>query len=530
MRICLISREYPPDTGWGGIATFAYHLAQGLSQLGHDVEVVSLADAEEKTTLDGAVRVHRVKPLAILGNLGTLTLFVPYSRYVMCTTSALWRKFLELHTAKPFDVVDTPELLAEGLFPAFTKALPLVIRLYTPHSKFMADQLNNVTLNFDNQLVAMLERIAMLNADAITSPSEDLADFVTSDLNYPRDLISIVRNPIDTDAFSPDGLRALGQTDKLKVLFVGRLEERKGITYLVNAIPEILKACPNTEFIIIGADTDHAKGERRSVLRELKEILKHSNALESTTFISRVPLDELATYYRSADICVVPSIYDNSPYTCLEAMACGRPVIGTTSGGTKEYVTDQVCGIIVPPRDTDALKDAIIRLLKDNALREQMGRNARQRAVEKFGRQHIAMETLSIYETAKRKFSEKQATLYLKNLDHALADASVFMYSLDKQVYDMLYQQSWRFRIRHWWLLASSRPQLLMAKVCLKIVRAFAKLFGGASHNQSGLVAWLEQQVADKQQEPMDILLEAAGRKTSKETPVSCDEKKSKVT
>lgn len=518
MRICLISREYPPDTGYGGIATFTRHLAHGLKEIGNEVVVVSLTEGKARVQDDNGVTVHRVEPLAIPGDLGAVAYCMPYSRYVMKTTAALWQKFFELHEAKPFDVIDTPELLAEGVYPAVTKVAPLAVRLYTPHSKFMAEQLHNVTATFDHQFVAMLERIAMAAADAVTSPSEDLADFVAEDVGIDRNQIVLIRNPIDPDVFSPDGPTALPMDEgRLRVLFVGRLEERKGITYLVQAIPEILKACPETEFVIIGADTVNANGGQRSVLAELRDFLARSRVIDRVKFISRVPLDELPNYYRSADVCVVPSVYDNSPYTCLEAMSCGRPVVGTSGGGTKEYVTHGECGIIVPPRDSEALKDAIITLLKDGRTRLRMAENSRRRVLEKFQRKQIAKETQALYEEARRNFSRKTKTLYLRDANHALSDAGVMIYGFDKMLYDMLYQQSFRFRIRHWWLLGTARPRLLMARALLRLARAMGGGTASQSASKPGLVQWLERQISEKQEEPLTQLMErTASRRESK--------------
>lgn len=503
MRVCLISREYPPETGWGGIATFTRHLAHGLRELDHQVEVISLAEGDAKIVNDDGVIVHRVKPFVIPGDLGAVSMCMPYSRYVLKTTAALWQKFLELHEANPFDVVDTPELLAEGLYPAVTRVAPLVIRLYTPHSKFIAEQLHNVTANFDHQFVASLERVAMLSADALTSPSSDLADFVSEDLHYDRGRIRLIPNPIDPVAFSPQGEKALPEPEATRVLFVGRLEERKGINYLVQAIPGILQACPNTEFVIIGADTQNSQGGQRSVLADLRDYLQRHRVIDRVKFISRVPLNELAAYYRSADVCVVPSVYDNSPYTCLEAMACGRPVVGTSGGGTKEYVLDGECGIIVAPRDVEALREAIITLVKDGRMRARMGENARNRVLQKFQRKQIAAETLALYKEAQAGFTASKQLLYLKPADHALSDAAVLMYSFDKMIYDLLYQQSWRFRLRHWGRLITSRPRLMAAKVLLKVTRGLTAPLIPKSKPQPALIRWLEDQVATKQEEPL---------------------------
>jgi glycosyltransferase involved in cell wall biosynthesis len=502
MRICLISREYPPETGYGGIATFTRHLAHGLKEIGNDVVVISLAETTPKVVDDDGVTVHRVLPFIVPGDLGAVAMCMPYSRYVLKTTAALWQKFIELHEDKPFDIVDTPELLAEGIYPAVTKVAPLCIRLYTPHSKFIAEQLHNVSASFDHQFVAMFERVAMLSADAITSPSDDLADFVSEDLNFPREQIALIRNPIDPDIFSPDGEAALPPAEGLRVLFVGRLEERKGISYLVQAIPEILKQCPDTEFVIIGADTINSSGGQRSVLADLRDFLNRSRVLDRVKFISRVPLDELPKYYRSADVCVVPSVYDNSPYTCLEAMSCGRPVVGTSGGGTKEYVTDGECGIIVPPRDSEALKDAITLLLKDGRMRLRMSENARRRVLEKFQRKQVARETQTLYEQARASFRAKQKTLYLKPADHALSDAAVFLYSYDKMIYDLLYQKSYRFRLRHWWKLGTARPRLLAAKVMLQLARGIYGKISPKTAPTPAFVQWLEKQVSEKQEQP----------------------------
>ncbi len=499
MRICLISREYPPDTGWGGIATFANHLALGLTALGHEVEVVSLARDGARTVVQDGIRVHRVEPHQIDGDLGATALCMPYSRYVIRTCSALWKKFHEIHRANPFDVVDSPELLAEGLIPAVTKAAPLVIRLYTPHSKFIAEQLHNVTASYDHQFVAMLERVAMLSADAITSPSDDLADFVSADLNYPREAIRIVRNPIDPQQFSPVGPRAIASDGRPIVLFVGRLEERKGIGYLVEAIPAVAEIIPEVRFVIVGDDTNNAAGQR-SVLAELKESIRRRKCERFVEFLPRVPLMELPNYYRSADICVVPSVYDNSPYTCLEAMSCGKPVIGTSSGGTREYMIHGQSGIIIPPRDPDSIANALIGLLKSEQERTRLGENARARVLEKFDRKEIARQMLEIYQDARVSYERrKEMSLYRKPPAEALPDADALLYSHDAMIYNLLYAQSFRFRLKHWWTLITKRPRLLLAKVFVKAARSACALSGMRPDQAPTIVRQMEEEIRIKQ-------------------------------
>ncbi len=507
MRVCLISREYPPETGFGGIATFVRHLAHGLKELGHEVEVVSLAKEQERRVEDDGVIVHRVLPFKIDGELDKVNRCMPYSRYVMLTTIALWRKFYQLHRERPFDVADSPELLAESLYASVLRVVPLVIRLYTPHSKFMAENLHNTAATFDHMFVAMLERLAMTSADVLTSPSVDLAEFVSADLNYPISNIHIIQNPIDPVEFSPSGPRAIGENGKKNVLFVGRLEERKGIQFLIDAVPEVMRQCPDAHFVVIGDDTVNASGGQRSVLADLRTALHRSDCLRHVTFIPRIPLTELPAYYRSADVSVIPSLYDNSPYTCLEAMACGRAVVGTSGGGTPEYVGD--AGIIVPPRDSSALAQSIVKLLKDANYRQRLGTSARTRVLEKFQRKKIAEETVRLYELAAERFKASRKVLYLRNPDEALPDAAVMLYCFDRMLYNLLYQESWRFRLSYWWHHAAHRPRLLAAKILLAGIRVSLKLVGMKGRSPA-VVKWLEQKVSAGKEDPLAVIRASA--------------------
>jgi Glycosyltransferase len=425
----------------------------------------------------------------------------------MQSTSALWKKFLQLHSEKPFDVVDTPELLAEGLIPAVTRCAPLLIRLYSPHSKFIAERFHNVTPSFDHLFVATLERVAMLSADVLTSPSDDLAEYVSGDLNYPRENIKIVYNPIDPKEFSPEGTVALPSDGRLTVLFVGRLEGRKGIKYLIDAVPETVAAYPNVRIVVLGDDTNNGEGQR-SVKAELEKSLKEHGCSKHVEFVDRVPLSELAAYYRSADICIVPSLYDNSPYSCLEAMSCGKPVIGTSSGGTREYIVDGESGIIIPPRDSKAISEALVSLLTNQEERERLGRNARTRVMEKFQRLEIARQTAELYESACRHFvTHRQSRLYLKDSSQALQDANELMYAFDKMLGDFLYQYSWRARMRHWLELVKHRPRLLVAKVLVRASKVAARITG----RQPGWVGRLQKEIESRQAVRWDDELQAVG-------------------
>lgn len=479
MRICLISREFPPDTGWGGIATFVHDLALGLSEIGHEVEVVALAaDNLTRVVEYEGVRVHRVSSGSRLEDLQRLLTVMPYSHSLLKQLWSLWERFLVIHEEKPFDVVEVPEMFGEGHLVAISKAAPLVVRLYTPHFKFIEEKLHNITAAFDHQFIALLERTTMLLADVVTSPSEDLRDYVCENIGYPPEKVVIVRDPVNTSKFCPEGSRALPNDGRLTVLFAGRLEARKGIYFLMEAIPKVVSVFPNVRFVIVGRDTNTGAG-KKSVLAQLKRLLKQSGCTAYVEFISAVPNSEMPAIFRSADICVVPSLYDNAPFTCLEALSTGKPVIGTLAGGMKEYIVHGYSGLVVAPADAEALAQALLDLLMDNNKRLSFGQFARQHVLANFDRKEIARQSVQLYELAKANFaSSKQYAFYRHEQDSLLPSTVRLAAAYDKMLYDMLYAYSWRFRLTHWAHMLKDRPRLTAAKAITYLGRPIVKLFG----------------------------------------------------
>jgi glycosyltransferase involved in cell wall biosynthesis len=450
MRVCLISREYPPDTGWGGIGTVMFHLGHGLVKRGHDVHVVSLTGTKPGAPAEGGPTIHRIPPQRLSTRNGLFNFLMPVTRPMLEETSALWTKFLELHQQKPFDVIECPEHFADGIFPAVARIAPLVVRLHTPHSKLVKERFHNFEPTFDHRMLTILERVAMLTADVLVSPSEDLAGYVAADLNLPLDRIRIVRNPVDEQKFTPEGDKSPEIGGGTTVLFVGRLEARKGIHHLIRAVPTVLRTCPEARFVIIGADTQTAAGHG-SVLAELKSLLAEHGGEQAVTFIPHIPLEQLPAYYRAADVCVLPSLYENAPMTAIEAMSCGKSVVASAAGGTKEYVKHEECGLVTPVGDEEALAQALIKLIKDPALRDTFGKNARARVLEDLTIDKMVERSLHLYELAASKFSARsENTLYPAEPDHLNSDLMSLIASLDKRLYEMMFSYSLRFRLQHW--------------------------------------------------------------------------------
>ena len=183
-------------------------------------------------------------------------------------------------------------------------------------------------------------------------------------------------------------------------------------------------------------------------------------------------------------------------------MACGRAVIGTSAGGTREYIVHGDSGIIIPPRDTDAIVESLLSILSNDAERQRLAVQARKRVLEKFQRKEIARQTVELYELARQRFCPDSG-MYLKDSSSFMTDAELIMYSFDKMLYDLLYQESIAFRFRHWAKLGMRRPRLLGAKIVLRFAQKFCSVFLAKHEPSSAALAKFEEEIKDKQKRAM---------------------------
>ncbi|MBU3749352.1 MAG: glycosyltransferase [Mycobacterium sp.] len=214
--------------------------------------------------------------------------------------------------------------------------------------------------------------------------------YLREECHYPDRKIRIVRNGVDPNSFDIHGgrnaLEEFGFGPDCKVVgMVGRLHPVKDHVTLISAARIVLDAVPGTQFLIIG------DGPRRSELMELcREV-----GIEKSVHFTGVRND-IGRLVRAIDVMVLSSHSESLPVTVLEAMACGRPVVGTNVGGMAELVEHGTSGYLVPPRDPEMLARYITDLLRDPELRRKMGAEGRRRVEAEFDLQRCvaAMEDL----------------------------------------------------------------------------------------------------------------------------------------
>ncbi|MGA9532403.1 MAG: glycosyltransferase [Anaerolineales bacterium] len=235
------------------------------------------------------------------------------------------------------------------------------------------------------------ERMLMAKATRVVASTEaELAQFQWL---YKADIdrVRVIPPGVDTTRFYPiprdEAMEFVGiEPGNKMILFVGRLEPLKGIDTLLRAIAQ-LRADGDIQpecqcLVIIGGDGESGVNDPASEIERLKSIRSDLRMEDLVAFIGSRDQDKLPYYYSAAEVIVVPSHYESFGLVALEAMACGRPVVASETGGLVFLVKDGVTGFHVPAADPEALAEKLRLLLHDKDLRKRLGENARRYASE----------------------------------------------------------------------------------------------------------------------------------------------------
>jgi len=192
--------------------------------------------------------------------------------------------------------------------------------------------------------------------------------------------------------------------EKKLILYVGRIEWRKGISTLIRALAEIIKLKPelkeNLRLIVIGniksqKDQKADKGE----VRRLKDLSRSLNIRELIDFLGLIPQELLRFYYSAADVCVIPSYYEPFGLVALEAMSAKTPVIASSIGGLKYTIEEGKTGLLFPPRHPKILAKKIIKIFNQPDLKEKLIKNAYTQVKEKFSWSIIVQHIIELYKS-----------------------------------------------------------------------------------------------------------------------------------
>jgi glycogen(starch) synthase len=365
----------------GGIGTYTATTASALVRRGHDVAVV--APGEEGVAVEAGVKVVRLRPRSFPS-------FVPRRDLI----ERLWGQVRIARACQRFrpDVVQAPEWQAQAWLMARCGRTPVVTRLATP--TWMVDDLNAEQARQHTTVLRWLERDQARRSKAVFAPTHTIADMVSARWQL-RDAVAIVPNPVDVQ-----GIRRAGRCDppvptpSRSIVFIGRLERRKGIATLGEALPEVLRAYPDVQAVLIGRDVSSTADDLMARFRRDVEPVAGRVHL-----LGEVPQPAALASMARATVVVLPSLWESFGYVCVEAMALGRPVVASDGSGFAEIIRHGIDGWLVPPGNPSALAQALVELLGDDARLQRIGAAATARA-DDFNADRIAEDIEAVYRRA----------------------------------------------------------------------------------------------------------------------------------
>jgi glycosyltransferase involved in cell wall biosynthesis len=395
MKIALLSFEYPPETGFGGIGTYTWYQARALVKLGHEVHV--LAGATEPTALrtqdhDG-VQVFRFRSNGVVipwvKLLDKQRLWWTKNRIE--NALSMYRGLKKLKHEHKYDLVEMPECGAEGLLVNNLTRMPTLIKLHSPARLIMSYY---DVRPADITLCSSLEQLGIRGATTFSSCSRFLAQEARDKLGIQRP-VRVIPNGIDLDLFDAaeqvDFRRKFDlPRDRPLIFFSGRMEYRKGIHLCKEIVTSILERY-DVVFVFAGQDLFNYMTDT------LLPYLKTNDLKGSVHYLASLGMTDIRSAVCQTDIFLLPSLWENCPYSCLEAMAAGRAIVSSDQGGMPELIQDGENGLLARREDPASYIAGLERLIKDAALRKRLGAAARKTIEKSYTDVHIAKMSTDYY-------------------------------------------------------------------------------------------------------------------------------------
>lgn len=353
LRIAFATPEFVTETHFdGGLANYLHRVSKLLADLGHDVHVITLSTKDEDEFDYEGVMVHRVMLKPGWHTVNRLT------RYSLATTlhwlnfsTQTYRKLKQLHRREPLDLIQYPNYSACGLF-----SIPFLRTTHVVRASSQPGWNSSVKRSLDSSVTEGLEALQYKLTRNVHAPSRAIQQMLGARLIRAP---FYIENRAWDEAVYDQFLR-----DRKYVLYFGRFQLHKGFHTLARALPRFLHQFPDAHVALVGRDMETSVASSMAAFARAQ-----CNGFGDRLLImENLPHSRLYPVIAGARLVVLPSLIDNLPNACLEAMGLGKVVIGTEGTSFEEMITDGANGFLVPPDNPEALADKIIAAWTDERL------------------------------------------------------------------------------------------------------------------------------------------------------------------
>ncbi|MEO0118916.1 MAG: glycosyltransferase family 4 protein [candidate division WOR-3 bacterium] len=360
MKILMVSDVYFPYIG--GIPVHIYNLAQELRKRNHIVKILTTNFSINYISKIDDQLYNKEEDEKYIYRVGRAMIFRANKSFASFPIG--WRmgmRIKEILEENNFDIIHIHGCLAP-IFPLYVLKFSKTKNIITLHSYFK----NSLGYIFFRPLLYPFFK-KIHGIIAVSNAAKKATE------KYFPGEYWIIPNGVNINLFRPN-IEPLEEYLNYypRLLFVGRFEPKKGLKYLLQALPIIKKEFPNFLLLVVG----------KGVLGYSYQEYLSSEVKENVVFCGAFPLEKLPKFYATCDIFVAPSIGAESfGIVLLEAMACGKPIVASNIPGYQEILENNKEGFLVKPCDYQEIAKKVIELAKDNRKREEMGRLGREKAL-----------------------------------------------------------------------------------------------------------------------------------------------------
>jgi glycosyltransferase involved in cell wall biosynthesis len=403
LRICLMTYRGNPTCGGQGV--YIQYLSRALKELGHEVDVLSgppypeLAEGISLLKIPGLdlynpehlFKVRKIRDLTSLVNLFEFISMCSGGFPEPFTFGIRADRYLRKRMTR-YDIVHDNQSLSYGLLGIVRSGYPMVATIHHPITVdrdaeigAAGSWLRRMKARRWYAFLTMQKRVSRRISHIITVSNSSRAD-IGREFKIPAERFRVVPNGIDLDCFYP--MNEIQRADDLILVTNSADTPLKGLRYLLEAVAEIRRE-RKIRLVVIG------KPKMDGVIERLVGELSLGDTVR---FTGRIGQEEFARLYAESTMAVIPSLYEGFGMPAGEAMACGVPVISTSGGALPEVIGD--AGILVPPADKSALREAILALLNDPERRRSLSEAGLARVKSSLTWRHAALKTVEVYREA----------------------------------------------------------------------------------------------------------------------------------